>query len=94
VKGIPIRENLFVAFVNGPQSLHGAGVSPGSKLSRPRLAYQTHLCPVRLDRLTDPAARLRWQRFVDERAKKTRKQARKAQKAQRKKAAQPPRSTS
>jgi hypothetical protein len=85
VKEIPTRENLFVAFVNGPESLHGARVSR-LNLARPRLAYQVHLRPVRdpredidrrLDRLTDPAARRRWQRYVDTRAKKARKRAKK-----------------
>jgi hypothetical protein len=79
VKEIATRENLFVAFVNGPESLHGAGVSPDSNLSRPRLAYQAHLRPVqdprkqidrRLEQLHDPAARRRWQWYVAERAAK------------------------
>jgi hypothetical protein len=96
VKEIPTRENLFVAFVNGPESLHSAGVSPGSKLSGPRLAYQTHLCHVRdlfedidrrLDQITDPAARRRWQRYVDERDWKIRKREKKAEKTE---AAPPP----
>ena len=30
VKEIPIRENLFVAFLNDAESLHGARVNPGS----------------------------------------------------------------
>ena len=89
VEEIPIRENLFVAFVNGSESLHGARVSR-LNLARPRLAYQSHICPVRnpsedidrrLDRLTDPASRRRWQRYVDAHAKKARKRAKKEEKA-------------
>jgi hypothetical protein len=45
VKEIPIRENLFVSFLNGPMSLHGARVDPGANLDRERLAYQVHVVP-------------------------------------------------
>jgi hypothetical protein len=99
VKEIPIRENLFVTFVNGPESLHGARVDPGSNLSRERLAYQAHIVPRRdprsemdrhLDRLDDPLARRRWQRYWDARTQKLQRWAEEAKA----KAAAPPDSSS
>jgi len=78
VKVIPIRENLFVAFVNGQEALHGVTVDADQPSDEFRMAYQAHLVlehdprkevPAYLadERLADPAARERWQRYVDER---------------------------
>jgi len=90
VKEIPIRENLFVTFLNGAESLHGARVDPGSNLSHERLAYQAHIVPRRdprsemdrhLDRLDDPLARQRWQRYWDARTQKLQRWAEEEAKA-------------
>ena len=79
VKEIPIRENLFVSFLNGPMSLHGARVDPGADLDRERLAYQVHVVPRNdprpemdrhLERLDDPLARGRWERYWEGREAK------------------------
>jgi hypothetical protein len=79
VKEIPIRENLFVSFLNGPMSLHGARVDPGADLDRERLAYQVHVVPRKdprpemdrhLQRLDDPLARGRWERYWEGREAK------------------------
>jgi hypothetical protein len=84
VKEIPIGENLFVTFVNGPESLHAARVDPDSNLARERLAYQAHIVPRRdprsemdrhLHRLEDPLARQRWQRYWEAREEKLRRWA-------------------
>jgi hypothetical protein len=75
-KVIPISENLFVAFLNGFESLHGVRVERGDA-GKPRLAYQAHILPKRdprrpeaelLARLTDPAARKRWEAWAAEKA--------------------------
>jgi hypothetical protein len=77
-KVIPIRENLFVAFVNGQESLHGVRVDADQPSNEFRMTYQAHLVlehdprkqvPSYLedDRLADPAARERWARYVAER---------------------------
>jgi hypothetical protein len=77
-KVIPIRENLFVAFVNGRHALHGVRVDPGQPSDHFRMTYQAHIVlehdprkqvPSYLenDRLADPDARERWQRYVDQR---------------------------
>ena len=77
-KVIPIRGNLFVAFVNGRESLHGVRVDPDQPTNEFRMTYQSHIVlehdprkDVRAyledERLGDPAARERWQRYVDER---------------------------
>ena len=42
VTTIPIRENLFVAFLNGPTSLHGLRRAPDTSLQW-RFAYQCHI---------------------------------------------------
>jgi hypothetical protein len=84
VKEIPIRENLFVTFLNGPRSLHGARIAPGSDLSRDRLAYQAHIVAQRdprpemdrhFDELVDPLARARWERYWSDRNAKFRRWA-------------------
>jgi hypothetical protein len=71
VKEIPIRENLFVAFLNGAESLHGVRVDQHADLTH-RLAYQVHVVPCNdprpemdrhFDRLDDPLARGRWERY-------------------------------
>ena len=78
VKVIPIRENLFVAFVNGRESLHGVRVDADQPTNEFRMTYQAHLVlehdprkqvPSYLedDRLADPAARERWERYAAER---------------------------
>jgi hypothetical protein len=77
-KVIPIRENLFVAFVNGQESLHGVRVDADHPSNEFRMTYQAHLVlehdprkqvPSYLedDRLADPAARERWERYAAER---------------------------
>jgi len=77
-KVIPIRGNLFVAFVNGRDSLHGVRVDADQPTDEFRMTYQSHIVlehdprqdmPSYLedDRLADPLARERWQRYVDER---------------------------
>jgi hypothetical protein len=82
VKEIPIRENLFVTFLNGAESLHSARVDPDADLTRERLAYQVHIVPRRdprseidrhLDRLDDPLARGRWERYWEARSAKLRR---------------------
>ena len=82
VKEIPIRENLFVAFLNDAESLHGARVDPHADLSRERLAYQAHIVPRHdprpemdrhFDRLDDPLARSRWERYWEDRNAKLRR---------------------
>ena len=79
VKEIPIRENLFVAFLNDAESLHGARVDPHADLSGERLAYQAHIVPCHdprpemdrhFDRLDDPLARSRWERYWEDRTAK------------------------
>jgi hypothetical protein len=73
VKAIPIRENLFVSFVNGPESLHGVRIERREDASV-RITYQTHIRPRHdlrkeaaslIGRLEDPAARGRWERYVE-----------------------------
>ena len=82
VKEIPIRENLFVAFLNDAESLHGARVGPHADLTRERLAYQAHIVPRHdprpemdrhFDRLDDPLARGRWERYWKDRTAKLRR---------------------
>src|SRR5581483_4762685 len=76
VKEIPIRENLFVTFLNGMESLHGARIAPGADLTRDRLAYQVHIVArndprpemdTHFDELDDPLALARWKRYWDDR---------------------------
>ena len=43
-KVIPIRENLFVAFVNGQESLHGVRVDADQPSNEFRMTYQAHSC--------------------------------------------------
>ena len=73
VKAIPIRENLFVAFLNDQTSLHGLQVDPDEDSRGNRITYQCHVVPshdlrpevaMLLDRLPDPVARQRWERYV------------------------------
>jgi hypothetical protein len=78
-KSIPIHGNLFVAFLNAQDSLHGLRVPAGSDASGDRIAYQAHLVARDdlsklenyLERLTDPAGRRRWQERVDRRRAKS-----------------------
>jgi len=82
VKEIPIRENLFVAFLNDAESLHGARVGAHADMTRDRLAYQAHIVPRKdprpemdrhLDQLDDPLARARWERYWQDRNAKLRR---------------------
>jgi hypothetical protein len=68
---IPVRENLFVAFVNGPASLHGFGVEQeAAEAADLRFVYQSHvvLRDFRRDevfeRLPEPQ-RARWADLVE-----------------------------
>jgi hypothetical protein len=67
-KAIPIQRNLFVAFLNAKESLHGLRVSSGPGVADIRLAYQTHLVVQGdrklgdyLGRRTDPVGNRRWE---------------------------------
>jgi hypothetical protein len=68
VKTIPVRRNLFVAFVSGPASVHGYERQPASSVAW-RLAYQCHIVPKGLDmheiglRLPE-THRSRWARYL------------------------------
>jgi hypothetical protein len=73
VKTIPIRANLFVAFLNGRRSVHGVRIDPSDGSAASRLSYQAHILPrhnIRHDAesfvedLPDPAARRRWRAFI------------------------------
>jgi hypothetical protein len=72
VKTIPIRENLFVAFLNGRESLHGVHIERGSDAGI-RLTHQAHVLPrhdIRLEAESfipelDYAAGERGRRWVD-----------------------------
>jgi len=44
-ESIPIRGNLFVAFLNTPISLHGVRIKEGEAATGDRLAYQVHILP-------------------------------------------------
>jgi hypothetical protein len=88
VKEVPIRENLFVAFLNGRASLHGVRIEPGKDTAASRLTYQAHVLPVsdiRKDAetfaagLADPAARSRWERYAEGRRARAEEKARSAQ---------------
>lgn len=87
VEEIPIRRNLFVAFLNRRDALHGVRIDKATAGDGEanRITYQAHILPkhdVRQDaegfaeELADPAARTRWQRYVEGR------RARAAEKAQ------------
>jgi hypothetical protein len=74
VKTIPIRENLFVAFLNDQASLHGLQVDRTDDSQGDRITYQSHIVPRRdlrpeaatlIERLADPAARQRWARYAE-----------------------------
>jgi hypothetical protein len=77
-RSIPIQGNLFVAFLNAQDSLHGLRYPAGSGASGNRIAYQAHLVArddlrkldEYLERLTDPVGRRRWQEHVDRRRRK------------------------
>jgi hypothetical protein len=73
VKAIPIRANLFVAFLNGRDSVHGVRIDRPDDSAVSRISYQAHILPrynIRkdapsfVDDLPDPAARRRWQAFI------------------------------
>lgn len=75
VEEIPIRENLFVAFLNRRDALHGVRIDAEVGHAPLRMTYQAHIRPtydVRpeaegfADGLADPAARKRWQRYVED----------------------------
>jgi hypothetical protein len=76
VEEIPIRENLFVAFLNRRDSLHGVRIDAADGQATIRMTYQAHIRPKRdlrleaenfAECLADPAARKRWQRYVEAR---------------------------
>jgi hypothetical protein len=68
-KSIPIRPNLFVAFLNGPRSVHGFGRADGA--SGWRFVYQCHVLPRQFkidsiaDRMDAPHRR-RWERLLSD----------------------------
>jgi hypothetical protein len=75
VEEIPIRENLFVAFLNRRNALHGVRIDAEVGQAPIRMTYQAHIRPrydVRpeaedfADGLADPVARKRWQRYVED----------------------------
>jgi hypothetical protein len=76
VQTIPIRGNQFIAFLNGPASLHGVSIKHDgdAEPTRSRITYQAHILPLNdvrkeaeefVDELPEPAARRRWQRYVE-----------------------------
>lgn len=76
VKEIPIRENLFVAFLNRRDALHGVRIDATDGPVTNRMTYQAHILPRHdlrqeaesfAESLDDPAARRRWQRYVENR---------------------------
>jgi hypothetical protein len=76
VEEIPIRENLFVAFLNRRDALHGVRIEPTDGPVTNRMTYQAHILPAHdlrhdaesfAESLVDPAARRRWQRYVENR---------------------------
>jgi hypothetical protein len=75
-KTIPVRENLFVAFLNGPSALHGFRVEQGAAgADRLRFVYQAHLVPrdFEIGRIYDRlsgAERARWEQLMERRASK------------------------
>ena len=84
VEEIPIRENLFVAFLNRRDSLHGVRIAATDSQATIRMTYQSHIRPKRdlrleaedfAEGLADPAARKRWQRYVDARHAREAEQA-------------------
>ena len=85
VEEVPIRENLFVAFLNRRNALHGVRIDATDGPPMTRMTYQAHILPARdvrkdvedfADDLADPDARTRWQRYAEGR------RARAAEKAQ------------
>jgi hypothetical protein len=70
VKTIPVRRNLFVAFVSGPSSIHGFERRSNSSIEW-RFAYQCHIVPQRFDireivfQLSE-THRSRWARYLPE----------------------------
>src|SRR5262245_21779022 len=70
VKTIPVRRNLFVAFVSGPSSIHGFERQANSSTAW-RFAYQCHIVPEGFNmretvfRLSE-AHRSRWARYLPE----------------------------
>lgn len=70
VKTIPVRRNLFVAFISGPSSVHGFERQSTSSIAW-RFAYQCHIVPRGLD-MQEMALRLsethrsRWARYLTE----------------------------
>jgi hypothetical protein len=81
VKAIPISGNLFVAFLNTPESIHGVTIKPGVAAAGDRLAYQVHILARddprhnldgRLDELEAGVSRERWETYLEQRAEKLR----------------------
>jgi hypothetical protein len=81
VETIPIRANLFVAFLNGPASLHGVSIDRVGDVEpmRSRITYQAHILPRNdigqeaeefADALPEPAARRRWQPYAERQREK------------------------
>jgi hypothetical protein len=78
-KAIPISGNLFVAFVNTPESIHGVRIKEGEAATGDRLAYQVHVVPredprrsldENLEKLEPGVPRTRWERYLERRAEK------------------------
>jgi hypothetical protein len=78
-KAIPISGNLFVAFLNTPESIHGVRIKEGEAATGDRLAYQVHVIPredprrsldENLEKLEPGVPRTRWERYLERRAEK------------------------
>jgi hypothetical protein len=80
---IPIRENVFVAFLNRRDALHGVQIDAADSPETIRMTYQAHIPKhdVRrdaesfVDALTDPAARKHWERYVEGRSERAAEKA-------------------
>ena len=69
VTSIPVRQNLFVAFVMGPTSLHGFGRS-AQEATGWRFVYQCHVVPRGLDMMAlaprmPEEHRRRWANYLE-----------------------------
>jgi hypothetical protein len=78
-KAIPISGNLFVAFLNTSESIHGVRIKEGEAATGDRLAYQVHVLPredprrsldENLEKLEPGVPRTRWDGYLERRAEK------------------------
>jgi hypothetical protein len=81
-KSIPIGANLFVAFLNTPESIHGVRIEEAVAATGDRLAYQVHILPredprrsldENLEKLEAGVARDRWDSYLERREEKLRR---------------------